>query len=61
MIVCRDIFKKRSYFKIEDIPFHEIRIYFEGSNTPNNPWRVSSYVERRLIRMEEYRTHMPFF
>lgn len=24
----RDYYKQKSYFKIEDIPFHEIRVYF---------------------------------
>lgn len=38
-----------------------MRIYFEGSNTPQNPWKVHPYVEQRMATMEEYRLQMPFF
>lgn len=41
--ILRDLYKKKSYFKIEDIPFHQARIYLEGSNAPADPWRVSSH------------------
>lgn len=29
------------HFRVEDIPFHEKRIYFTGYNSPTQPWYIS--------------------
>ena len=36
-----------------------MRIYFDGANTPTNPWQISPHVEQRLLGMEEYSNHLP--
>lgn len=38
------------YFKVEDIPFHEKRIYFSGINTPKRPWYIPEETKEYYFR-----------
>lgn len=34
---------------MEDIPFHELRLYIDGTNDPFNPWRIDEEVENNFF------------
>ena len=36
----RDYFQRRMHFRVEDVPFHEKRVYFSGYNSPSRPWVI---------------------
>jgi hypothetical protein len=38
------------HFRVEDIPFHEKRIYFSGDNTPRKPWNISEQTKEAYKR-----------
>jgi len=44
----RDSSQKKSYFKIEDIPYHELRLYLEGNNTPARPWHIGTALDQQV-------------
>lgn len=32
---------RKKFFRLEELPYHEIRMYLSGENHPFNPWRVT--------------------
>ena len=42
-------FQKR-LFRLEDLPFHEIRLYCEGENHPFKPWVISDEAKDNFLQ-----------
>lgn len=39
------------HFKVEDIPYHELRIYLSGSNCLKDPWYISEKTKKSFEKI----------